>query len=828
MLGFACLFVSLLPIIIAEKGFFIYSGDYNAQQITFYHTVNTAVRSGQFGWHWFTDLGTDLMTSYSFYLFGSPFFLLSTILPAGAVTYALPVLLAVKHGIASLTSYAYIRRFVRSKEMSLVGALLYSFSGFQVFNIFFNHFQDVTAFFPLMLIAMEENINNRRRGVFAVTVAFMAVLNYYFFAGQAVFLVLYYLFRMRCPDFNTSWRKFFALAAEAVIGTMIAAAVLLPTAMDIMGNYRINEHLFAKDMVIYSDGTLIPRIIQSFFMPPDPPASPNLFYSENEQWASIGGYFPLFSMAGVIAFMKGRKKHWATRFSICCIIFAMIPWLNSLFQAMNGYYYARWFYMPLLIFAMMTAQALDDKDSDLMFGWKICAVMVAAFAIIGTLPEKGENGEVYFMMMPFDPEYFWLVMIITVILLAVSRIIFMRRKRGKSFKRLSVLLTAGASVICVCTTVYYLASTVKTANSYIDAVIRERDKIVCEKVSEDNFFRVDISEGDDNYPMYWELPSIRCFHSVVDPSIMQFYKSIGVQRDVASRPDLSHYTIRGLLSAKYYYREIRGNKTFSEIQEPSGTYSSDVEAIASELNFGISENNTDITEALPGFEYSHESCGFEIYENTLYIPMGFAYDTYVSQQTSDDKTEEEREKLLIRSLILSDEQIARYSDILTENSSIPTKAQYEEICREKQQMCSTSFRYDSKGFVSEITLEKPMLVFFSVPYSDGWSAEVNGREAQVEKVSNGFMAVRADAGANTITFRYRTPGLTVGLIISVTGIILLAVYLLIYGLIFRREKASVHTHYYDYSSSDEPDIAVMYAKKLSEMTDSPKDDRDKK
>ena len=62
-----------------------------------------------------------------------------------------------------------------------------------MFNIFFNHFQDVTAFFPLMLIALEERINNSRRGVFAASVALMGLINYFFFTGQVVFLVLYFI-----------------------------------------------------------------------------------------------------------------------------------------------------------------------------------------------------------------------------------------------------------------------------------------------------------------------------------------------------------------------------------------------------------------------------------------------------------------------------------------------------------------------------------------------------------------------------------------------------------------------------------------------------------
>ena len=798
LLGFVCLLFSLLPIMIAEKGYFIYSGDYNAQQINFYRTANNAVRSGQLGWHWFTDLGSDFMTSYSFYLFGSPFFWLSVLLPARAVTYAMPVLLALKHGFASMTAYAYIRRFVRSKEAALTGGLLYAFSGFQIYNIFFNHFQDVTAFFPLMLISMEECINRGRKGAFAVTTAFMGILNYYFFAGQAVFLVLYYLFRMNSPDFHTSWKKFAGLVFEAIIGGMIAAAVLLPSALAILGNDRLSEHLYGKDMLIYTDSTIIPRVIQSFFMPADPPANPNLFDSEYAKWASIGGYLPIFSMTGVFAFMKAKRSHWATRFSVCLVIFAFIPILNSTFQAMNGYYYARWFYMPVLIFSMMTAHSLDNKDSDLMGAWKLNALILAAFAVIGCLPTK-ENGKLRFFRMPAEPYYFWIVIAVAGLCLTGCFMIIYRRRQGKPFMRLSVTLTACASVACIFTTIFYEAVDLDGARYYIRNVIKGRDSIVYEPVSEDNFFRADISEGDDNYPMYWELPCMRCFQSIVSTSIMDFYPEVGVDRNVASRADITHYTLRGLFSVKYYYRDISEDNTpYSELIAAGADESTSLPLNKDgEKDYGEAE----ITAYLPGFEYLETRGDFEIYENKLFIPMGFAYDSYITESSAEARKPSARERLLIDSLILSDEQAEKYSGILTDRSTenAPEKKDYEAICREKQQKASSSFTFDSDGFEAEITLDKPQLVFFSVPYSKGWTAEVNGKKADVEKVSYGFMAVRAEAGTSSIVFRYRTPGLTAGLWISLAGVLLLAGYIAADRLNGHRSSAG-NKHYYDYDS----------------------------
>ena len=134
-IAFFSLLLVLLPILIADKGYFIYYGDYNSQQIPFYSLANDAVRSGSFGWNWFTDLGSNFIGSYSFYLLGSPFFWITTLLPRGAVTFSMPILLAAKHGIAAVTAYAYIRRFVHNQTAPCVGGLLYAFSGFQIYKM---------------------------------------------------------------------------------------------------------------------------------------------------------------------------------------------------------------------------------------------------------------------------------------------------------------------------------------------------------------------------------------------------------------------------------------------------------------------------------------------------------------------------------------------------------------------------------------------------------------------------------------------------------------------------------------------------------------------
>lgn len=791
LFGFLAFLIVVIPLMIYNGGYYIYYGDYNSQQIPFYAHAHEFVRNEGFsGWDWNTDLGANFIGSYAFYLLGSPFFWLTFPLPKTLVLLSMPIILAMKFGVASMMAYAYIRRFVRTKNAALIGGLLYAFSGFQMFNIFFNHFHDVTAFFPLMLIAMEERVNNNRRGVFALSVALMGIINYFFFTGQAVFLVIYLLTRLKSPDFNITWKKFFSLAIEAVIGVLIACFMLVPAALAILGNYRVNERLYGMNMVAYSDRTRILRIIQSFFMIPDVPARPNLFSSDGGKWASIGGYLPMFSMAGVIAFARSRKKHWTKRLIAICIICAFIPILNSAFYTFNASYYARWFYMPIIVMALMTAQALDDTSIDLRGGIKVCAGVLAAISVIAFFPKKDDDGNIVWFQFAEYRAFLAVTAAICfgglVLLWQINKL----RMSGKPFMNAAVISTAAACVICTASVEYFGAMTGSYNRTYIENGINGAENLDLE-CGDGEFLRVDISENYDNYPMFWGLPSMRAFQSVVPGSIMEFYSKLGITRDVASRVPTENYTLRSLFSVKYYLGKIYDDKD--------------------EYYY-----NNELT----GFEYIGEQNGFYVYENKYYLPMGFTYDNYILEDIAEKYTNQTKERILTRAVVLDKAQAEKYSDIISElpaeeSVGLNVSTYYSDCEKHLAETCS-QFSGDSDGFGAKITLDSPKLVFFSVPYESGWTAFVNGKPAEVEKVSYGFMAVKAEAGENSIEFRYRTPGLKEGTVISLCG----TAFLLLYLFATRKSKNSagfVHSYAYDRNALELEQQYVL--RKVSERYD---------
>lgn len=76
-----------------------------------------------------------------------------------------------------------------------------------------------------------------------------------------------------------------------------------------------------------------------------------------------------------------------------------------------------------------------------------------------------------------------------------------------------------------------------------------------------------------------------------------------------------------------------------------------------------------------------------------------------------------------------------------------------------------------------VVLEKPGILQISLPYSSGWTAVVDGEEAQIVRCGGMYMGISLDAGEHYVELRYETPGLRAGMWISLAGLAVLAIWL---------------------------------------------------
>lgn len=748
LFALAAALLAFLPYQIYHNGYFFYYGDFNVQQIPFYQLAHDAVRSGNFGWSWTTDLGANFIGSYSFYLLFSPFFWLTIPFPTSFLPYLMAPLLALKIACAAVTSFWYLRRFIQDQRCAGFCAMLYAFSGYSVYNIFFNHFHEAIVFFPLLLIGLEEAMVNNRRGAFALGIAVNAVVNYWFFIGEVVFVVFYFLIRLgSSSNWKLTLRKFFFLAAETLLGMGLAMAAFLPSVLAILGNPRMTEStvLSGANLWYYSNPQRYLGILHSFFFAPDLPALNNYFPDHGAQWASLSAYLPLVGTVCTIAYFAAAKKTWLKRLLITCAVLALVPMGNHLFVVMNYSYYARWYYMPTLMLVLATAAVLEQPNRYPVYtGFKITGGAIALILVIsGLTPTKTSDGW-EFGLYANAPRF--LVTGLITVACFIAFLLLMHRCRENEIWRRRLYQSITVCCCLFASLMMLIGKTTYPNNDWIaDLALPNRDKML---LDDSVFARSDLYEFNENLGMYWNIPNIQAFHSIVPVSLMEFYPDIGVKRDVSSKPETRYYELRSFLSVRWLYIDA-DNKN----QNP-----------------------------MPGYSYAGTISGVNIYENDNFIPMGFSYDQYYTREHWDSLSATYRSRALLSAICLEDDFAERYPDLLE-----PVGNSWENDlsihdwtadAAERRTMTCDSFTVTKTGFTATSSFDQNRIVFFSVPYDAGWSAEVNGSPVTIEKANVGFMAVVVPAGDSEIVFTYHTPGLKTGSIISIVSLLFFALWLL--------------------------------------------------
>ena len=75
----------------------------------------------------------------------------------------------------------------------------------------------------------------------------------------------------------------------------------------------------------------------------------------------------------------------------------------------------------------------------------------------------------------------------------------------------------------------------------------------------------------------------------------------------------------------------------------------------------------------------------------------------------------------------------------------------------------------------EIRLDQAKALCITIPYSEGWTATVDGVETELKRANTMFMALELEPGSHEIVLTYRTPGLTAGAALTLGGCVVCAV-----------------------------------------------------
>jgi uncharacterized membrane protein YfhO len=100
----------------------------------------------------------------------------------------------------------------------------------------------------------------------------------------------------------------------------------------------------------------------------------------------------------------------------------------------------------------------------------------------------------------------------------------------------------------------------------------------------------------------------------------------------------------------------------------------------------------------------------------------------------------------------------------------------EPVLREALETLSTqhleNVTYDTTHVSGDITLTTPGRLILSIPDEDGWQIQIDNADTTPERFGGAFIAFDLEPGYHTLTMHYQPEGKWIGIIMSITGLIL--------------------------------------------------------
>ena len=100
--------------------------------------------------------------------------------------------------------------------------------------------------------------------------------------------------------------------------------------------------------------------------------------------------------------------------------------------------------------------------------------------------------------------------------------------------------------------------------------------------------------------------------------------------------------------------------------------------------------------------------------------------------------------------------------------------------------------YDTTSLSGHIDVKEDGLLFLSIPYAEGWSAVVDGENAEITPIQDALMGIRLKAGSHDISLKYTPAGFKAGLIISIVSVIAIALIISVSFIISRKKAAKAN------------------------------------
>ena len=800
--------VAVLIILFAQRGIFPFGEecflrtDMYHQYAPFFSEFQYKLKQGgSLLYSWDIGMGVNFSALYAYYL-ASPVNWLIILCPKKFIIEFMTILIMVKTGLCGVTFTWYLdHHFEKKHFVAGVFGIFYALSGYMAAYSWNIMWLDCIILFPLIVLGLEHLVKDGKGMLYCITLGLSILSNYYISIMTCIFMVLYFI-ALLVLDEEMHWEKFigrgFQFAVYSLLAGGLAAVVLLP-------------EIFALQMTASGDVSF-PKTFSQYFPIFDMIAR-HIGNVETEigldHWPNV--YCGVAVLMFFILYLLCKRipaKEKAVYCVMLLFFFASFSF-NILNFIWHGFHYPNslpcrqsFIYIALVLTMCFRAYLYLDEISKRQF-----AGVTSAAIVYVILAEKLVTDDA------FEPVVWYVAVVLLLLYLGIFY--FYQNKEHFAFTAaLLAMALVGVEALA------NMAATSIPTTSRTDYVADNQDvAAVTEPLKKTEFYRIDKTNARTKNDGAWmHFPSVSLFSSVANAGVTDFFKQMGCEGStnaysiVGSTP-----LVDSLFSIKYALYEGKQDNPRLSLYAFSG----DTYLYENPWTLPLGFILPDIVETGWKRDLSSPADVQNDLSDVLGVPECLIFTDGEEQGNRFSFTAPEDGEYYIS---VANRQIdsvkldvggeSRNIDTLKRGYLVETgyvKAGTLILLESNDSvgsMDASAYRFDEAGlralyerlnqhpFELETLGEEAMkgmidageggTLFLTIPYDEGWTVTVDGKEAITRPVWKAFTGVELKAGTHTVELRYYPQGLHEGLLISGGALFVLAV--IVASMYIRKKK----------------------------------------
>lgn len=766
--------------------------------------LNKLQTGGSLQYSWNLGLGSDFVSLYAYYL-ASPLNFLILLCPKSHVIEFMTLLIILKISASGLTFFLYIRHHYkligkdgRMHKNQMIPALVfstaYALSGFVAAYSWDIMWMDCIALFPLIMIGLERLVQEKKAGLYYITLALCIFCNYYISIMICIFLVFAFalLFFSQKKGkggaiLRFGWYSLLAGASSAIL--LLPEIAVLSVSGSAEGGFPKTAEFYFNILAELGRGAAVTSV-----------------YTGNDHWPNL--YAGAFSLFLVWIYVLNRRISWKEKAPrIAMLVFFLVSFAeNQLDYIWHGMHFpqalpGRQSFLYSFVLLSMGFAAVRKRK-----GTRIWNIAVAAIVSMALLLVAGWYGDETVT----EP----VSLVITALFICVYAVAFVLTKITGKKKRLA--FAQFAVFVAVAELAINMAATGFGTTSRVAYTEKQSDyEKLLEMAKEDNeetgsgFYRVeDTGRKTKNDDSLYGYASATIFSSLMNLDVSHLFQSLFMEGgknfycyNGATPLSSSLFSVKYMLSDNVLeespYRTLVGGsgKSFlyrNNFSLPLG-FVMDEQAIAdwnvstadrmASLNSFASALGTEGQMLYPATYVTDANAG----DTTIDIAEdGYYYADYESC-TSDTLTvnrsdgwTKQYSKTSHRYLIeLGECKAGDEIHILNSNMESIEFEVYQLNEKVVQQAFDTLNAQTmqltdmtDRKIEGKIQVQNAGRLILSVPADEGWTLYVDGKETEIEPLADALVGVHLEKGSHTIKLCYTTPGVKAGAGFSLGAVVL--------------------------------------------------------